>query len=104
MVVVEFLVPATTDPLVVRDLAHEAAVACPYVFLRKPVLVAVEDYYDKAHLTRFKIKAYVMDVRYERLMASDISLRVKRELLRRGLLPPAAEVLAQTGGVETSGC
>ena len=45
-----------------------------------------------------------MDVRYERLMASDINLRVKRELLRRGLLLPATEGLAQTVGSETSGC
>jgi len=104
MVVVEFLVPATADPLLVRDLAYEAAVACPYVFLRKPVIIAVEDYYDKAHLTRFKIKAYVIDVRFERLMASDILLRVKRQLLLRNLLPPNAESQSKAPAVETLIC
>jgi small-conductance mechanosensitive channel len=86
MVVIEFKVPAALDPIIVRDLAYESAFASPYVFLRKPIKVMVEDFYDKAHLTRIQIKAYVTDVRDERVMASDITLRVKRQLLNRGLL------------------
>jgi len=96
MVVVEFKVPAALDPLIVRDLAHESAVASPYVFLRKPIKVMAEDFYDKAHLTRFQIRAYVTDVRDERAMASDIALRVKRQLLKRGLLPANAKTPVTT--------
>lgn len=80
MVVVEFILPASVDTLAIRNLAYETAIASPYVYLRKPVSIAVEDHYDMAPLTKIKVKAYVMDVRYERLMATDISLRLKSEL------------------------
>ncbi len=86
LVVVEFTLPASLDPVVVRNLAYETAVASPYVYLRKPVAVTVEDDYAMAHLTKFKVKAYVMDVRLERAMATDITLRLKRAFLEKGLL------------------
>jgi small-conductance mechanosensitive channel len=85
MVVVEFTLPASLDPVVVRNLAYDTAVASPYVYLRKPVSVALEDHYAMAHLTKFKVKAYVMDVRLERAMATDITLRLKRAFQEKGL-------------------
>jgi hypothetical protein len=53
----------------------------------------VEDRFDYKPLTVFKVKAYVMDVRFERLMASDITERIKEEL---GLLKKTADSEAQT--------
>ncbi len=96
MVVVEFNLPASADPLALRNLAYETAVASPYVYLRKPVTIAVEDHYAMAHLTNIKVKAYVMDVRFERLMATDITLRFKSELRNSSLpqLQAAAQALS----------
>jgi len=86
MVVVEFHLPACTDIRQVKELAREAAACAPYVYLKKPIAVMIDDRFDRTFLTRLKIKAYVLDIRLERLLASDISERLKIELLRRGLM------------------
>jgi hypothetical protein len=66
---------------------HEAALCSPYVYLKNPVDVLVEDRSDHGFLSIFKVKAYVMDVRFERLMASDITERIKEAVNDRGILP-----------------
>lgn len=86
MVVVEFDLPGTVDVREVKQLAWEAAASSPYVYLKKPVTVIVEDRFERTFLTRFKVKAYVLDVRLERQLASDILERIKKEIIDRGLL------------------
>lgn len=86
MVVVEFHLPACTDVRQLKELAWEAAACSPYVYLKKPITVLIDDRFERTFLTRLKIKAYVLDIRLERLLASDISERLKLELIRRGLL------------------
>jgi small-conductance mechanosensitive channel len=88
MVVAEFHLPASVDVQEVKHLAWEAAACSPYVYLKKPVNVLVEDVFDYTFLTRFKVKAYVLDIRYERLFASDVLERIKQEIVARGLLTP----------------
>jgi len=89
MVVVEFHLPASVDIRQVKELAREAAACSPYVYLKKPIAVMVDDRFERTFLTRLKIKAYVLDIRLERLLASDISERLKTELLARGLMSEA---------------
>lgn len=89
MVVVEFWVPATAPVQQVRELAWEAAACSPYVCLKKPIAVVVEDRFDRTFLTAVKVKAYVQDVRLERVLASDITQRLKKALVERGLLSEA---------------
>jgi len=89
MVVVEFHLPANTDIQQVKELAREAAACSPYVYLKKPIAVMIDDRFDRTFLTRLKIKAYVLDIRLERLLASDISERLKSELLKRGMMTEA---------------
>ncbi len=90
MVVVEFVLPASVPVHHVKSLAWRAAVSSPFTYLKKPVLVLVEDHFDYTFLSRFKVKAYVLDIRFERLMASDITERLKtllhKERLFRGPL------------------
>jgi len=86
MVVVRFTLPAHLDLQQVRDLAYESATSSPYVFLKKPIKVMIEDQFDRTFLTRLTVKAYVLDIRYERLLASDISQRFKQALLDRQLM------------------
>jgi len=86
MVVIELVLPAYIDTQLIRDIAWEAAACSPYVYLKKPISVIVEDHFDRTFLTRYKIKAYVLDVRLERVMGSDIIERIKQEINRRGLL------------------
>jgi len=89
-VVISFRLPASVDIRQVKDLAWEAAACSPYVYLKKPIIVLVEDVFDRAFLTQFKVKAYVLDIRLERLFASDITERLKIEINARGLLPDHA--------------
>ncbi|MHB8766671.1 MAG: mechanosensitive ion channel family protein [Deferrisomatales bacterium] len=85
MVVVEFCLPATADVQRVKALAREAGASSPYAFLKKPISVVVEDALDRTFLTRFKVKCYVLDVRLERVLASDVTERIKVALVEQGL-------------------
>ncbi len=86
MVVVKFTVPASLDVQAVKALAWEAAACSPYVYLKKPIAVVIEDVFDRTFLTRYSVKAYVLDVRLERVFYSDVLERIKRELIAQGLL------------------
>jgi hypothetical protein len=70
----------------VKELAWEAATCSPYVYLRKPVIVLVTDEFNRSFLNRFTIKAYVLDVRFERKFSSDMLERVKTALLDKKLI------------------
>ena len=85
LVAVKFFLPAGVAVRKVKDLMLEAATCSPYVYRKNPLQVLVEDKYDRGFLTVFTVKAYVMDVRFEQLLASDITERVKEGLAERGL-------------------
>lgn len=89
MVVIGFNLPATADVQRVKRLAWKAAVGSPYTYLKKPVFVLAEDRFERTFLTRFQVKAYVLDIRFERLLASDIIERIKKALVAEGLLNEA---------------
>ncbi|ABA89951.1 small-conductance mechanosensitive ion channel [Syntrophotalea carbinolica DSM 2380] len=92
MVVVHFHLPSSVPIAPVRQIAWEAAACSPYVQLDKPITVLVEDHFDFTFLTRFTIKAYVHEIRLERVLASDISERIKTALQERGwVTDPRAE-------------
>ena len=81
MVVVNIDLPQTTPVQQARTLAMEAAISSPYTYLKKPVSVVVESRYDYDFLLRLVIKAYVIDVRLERMLASDITERYLEAML-----------------------
>lgn len=91
MVVVRFHLPADVAVGPVKELAWEAAACSPYVHLGKPIAVLVEDRFDYRFLTRFTIKAYVHEIRLERVLASDILERVKQVLHEQGLPAPGSD-------------
>ncbi|MBX3648861.1 MAG: mechanosensitive ion channel [Rhodocyclaceae bacterium] len=72
-----------------RALAEEAARASPYTFLKKPVVVTIAPRYEYGFVVRMTIKAYVIDVRLERVMASDIAERALQALFERSIVTPA---------------
>jgi small-conductance mechanosensitive channel len=85
MVVINIDLPRTIPIQEARSLAMEAAVASPYTYLRKPVSVTLEARYDFGFLLRLVIKAYVVDVRLERLLSSDVTERFIEALHERGI-------------------
>jgi small-conductance mechanosensitive channel len=64
LVVVEFDLPACTDVQQVKELAREAAACSPYLYLKKPIAVMIEDRFERTFLTRIKIKAYVLSSKH----------------------------------------
>jgi small-conductance mechanosensitive channel len=92
-VVIEFFLPATVDISRAKKIAYEAAATSRFVFLNKPILVMVQDAFDKAFLTKLKVKAYVLDTRYEFAFASDVSERAKSSFQEADFYGPGSEVI-----------
>lgn len=85
-VVTDLFMPHDTDPSEVMEIAYEAAYSSPYLLLSKPVVVLVQDRFDYSPYTMLRVKAYVYDHRFEPRFQSDITIRAKAELSRRGIL------------------
>jgi len=87
-VVTEIYLPGWVDVVKAKKIAFDAAATSKYVYLNKPIVVLVEDMFDHGFLTRIIVKAYVLDTRYERVFASDVTERAKSEYLKQGMLQP----------------
>lgn len=76
MVVSDFHLALDADIPWARKLLEEVVVTSRYAYLKKPVSFVVEEV-EVAHrlAIRLRIKAYVLDVRYEKAFQSDIFLR-----------------------------
>lgn len=98
MVVVQFHLPAEVAIEPIKELAWEAAACSPYVYLGKPIVVLVEDRFEYRFLTLFTVKAYVHEIRLERIMASDILERIKRALHERGWPTPLSRESSSQSG------
>ncbi len=85
-VVTEIFLPGSIDVERAKRIAYDAAATSKYVYLKKPIVVLVEDHYDYGFLTKIIVKAYVLDTRYEQVFSSDITERAKSEYLREGML------------------
>lgn len=74
---VEFFVNPTSDLRLVEKLVREAAIASRCVFLEKPVVVLFKDKIaEQMFFTRILLKAYVLDVSYEKRFESEVTERV----------------------------
>ena len=85
-VVTDIFLPHDVDPSEALELGYESAYSSPYVLLSKPVVVLLQDRFDYVPYMTLRIKAYVYDHRFEPRFQSDITVRTKTELLKRGLL------------------
>lgn len=86
-VVTSLHLPGDVDEGRAKEIAYQAAVSSSYVYLEKPIVVLVKDEYDERPLVRLEVKAYVIDTRYEALLASDITERARRAFREEGLIP-----------------
>lgn len=87
-VVAEIYVPAKVNITELKEIAYKAAISSRYVYLNKPVVVLVENVMQERNFAlKLKIKAYVLDIRYEFLLKSEITELILEELNRRELIP-----------------
>jgi small-conductance mechanosensitive channel len=86
-VVAEIYLPIDVNTEKVREVAVEAAQVSKYVYLNKPIVVLFtnEVNHRKSYL-KMKLKAYVMDIRFEFKFKSDMTEIVIRELLKNGII------------------
>ncbi len=89
-VVMDFHIGPDQDVRLATDLVTEAAVSSRFVFLDKPVVVLVNQVILESHVAlRLRVKAYVLDTRYEKLFETDVNLRVMDAFADDGIAPPA---------------
>lgn len=101
-VVVDFHIGIDQDVRLAQDLVQEATATSLYVFLPKPIVVLVsQTIIDNYVAIRLRLKAYVLDTKYEKAFESDVTLRVLEAFAQKGIQPPAILHRHLSHGVET---
>lgn len=89
MIVVDFFIGMDEDFNLAKRLVFEAAMTSRYAYLSKPVKVHVHEVStEHAFATRIRAKLYVIDVRYETDLRTDITERVRPAFRKYGICPP----------------
>ncbi|MGH1343970.1 MAG: mechanosensitive ion channel family protein [Nannocystales bacterium] len=89
-VVIDFHVGADQNILLAREVVSEAAVSSRYAYLPKPVVVLVEQVVSSDLVAiRLRLKAYVLDIKYEKALVTDVNLRVLQAFSKHNIKPPA---------------
>lgn len=73
-----------------RQIVNEATVSSRYVYLPKPVVVQVKQVILQQYVAiRLKVKAYVLDTRFEKAFETDVNIRVLKAFRRHKIDSPA---------------
>jgi small-conductance mechanosensitive channel len=88
-VVAEIYLPITVDTKRVRELANESAQVSKYIYLNKPIYVLFfNEVKEGRSYLKMRLKAYVVDIRYEFAFKSDMTEIVMKELLAQKIMDP----------------
>jgi len=89
MVPMDFHLALDVNVKHVRDILHEIVMTSRFVFLRKPVRIVVCEVCvaDRIAL-KFSVKAYVLDVQYEKAFETDVVTRVSEAFNKYGIKRP----------------
>ncbi len=92
MVVVPFYVSIYQNLDYVRDLLHEVVITSRYVYLEKPVIVNFEEVsISNTFVIKVAVKAYVLDVKYEKALVNDITSRGNKVMNGHEILRPVKQ-------------
>jgi len=88
-VVAEIYLPITVDTNKIRQMAIEAAQVSKYIYLNKPIAVLFfNEVKERRSYLKMRLKAYVVDIRYEFAFKSDMTEIVMRQLIEEKLIDP----------------
>jgi len=88
--VIDFYIGLEQDIQHARDLVREAAATSRYIYLPQPISVlAWQEPLDGCIAMKLRLKAYVLDTKYEKDFQTDVVLRVHRSFAENNILPPA---------------
>lgn len=86
-VVAEFFLPMDIDTEQVRKIAIEGAQVSRFVYLQKPIAVLFfQEIKDRKSYLKMRLKAYVLDIRYEFAFKSDMTELVLKALIDEGII------------------
>jgi len=86
-VVAEFFLPMDIDTEQVRKIAIEGAQVSRFVYLQKPISVLFfQEIKDRKSYLKMRLKAYVLDIRYEFAFKSDMTELVLKALIDEGII------------------
>jgi len=85
-----FYIGLDQDVELARSIISEAAASSRYIHLPKPITVLITQVMIENCLAiKLRLKAYVLDTRYEKLFETDVNLRVIKEFNQTQIQPPA---------------
>lgn len=90
MVVCSFHLALESDLRLARETAREVVSTSRYCYLKKPVSVVFEEKNTgELFFIEMKVKAYVLDVKYEKAFQTDVIMRGNEALKEKALLRPS---------------
>jgi hypothetical protein len=89
-IIVHFLIGVDQDATRAQEIVREAGVTSRYVYLPNPVVVRIAQVAVGDYLAlRIRLKAYVLDTKFEKAFETDVTLRVLEAFADAGIQPPA---------------
>ncbi len=89
-VVVDFHIGIDQNARRAQEIVSESAATSRFVYLSKPVTVRIAQVIIENYVAvRVRVKLYVFDVKYEKALVSDVTLRVLDAFEAEGIHPPA---------------
>jgi small-conductance mechanosensitive channel len=86
-VVAEIYLPVFIDLKKVKKIAIRAAQVSRYAYLNKPITVIFKnEIHQNRPVIKMRLKAYVLDIRYEFIFMSDMTEVTIRELIKHGIV------------------
>jgi len=96
-VVAEFFLPVHINLERLKKIAYLAAACSKYIYLKKPISVIFKNEIHQGHsVLKMRLKAYVLDLRYEFAFASEMTEFVVKKLLEESLIRPEELLFSQT--------
>jgi small-conductance mechanosensitive channel len=90
LTVVDFYIGLEQDIHKARNLVREAAAISRYIYLPNPIVVlAWQEPLDGCIAMKMRLKAYVLDTKYEMDFQTDVVLRVHQSFAENQIQPPA---------------
>lgn len=90
LIQLDFYIAIDQDLAIAKRIAREAITSCPYAYLDKPWAVLVNEVVHEQYFAlRIRTKVYVMDVRNEKLLESDVTERIVRGFAQANIQRPA---------------
>jgi small-conductance mechanosensitive channel len=90
LIQMDFYIGVDQDVAVAKQIVSDAITSCRYAYLKKPWAVLVNQVIQENYFAiRLRAKIYVLDVRYEKALETDVTERVLAGFRNSDVKPPA---------------